>query len=187
MTITLRIGQMVRDAADLARHGVVVGTGSSYGSRVLWCWDETLTWTSERPVVPMVPMADVDCDVSVEMDDTAPGLETSGGYPALGVLAHGKGWRGVRYWSVRTAVYLTMEVEDWADALDDVVVLHGVESDCDLLGLTGQDLPVMIDQEDTMAVPPCLRIARPRGGPSVLPCARALDGKADVSRDGEAP
>jgi len=126
--------------------------------------------------------------MSADMNDTAQGLETSGGYPALGVLAYGSGWRGVRYLSVRTAAYLTMEVEDWADALDDVVVLHGVESDCDLLGLTGQDLPVMIDQEDTMAgVPPCLRMATPRGGPSVLPCARALDGKADVSRDGEAP
>jgi hypothetical protein len=68
------------------------------------------------------------------------------------------------------------------------VVLHGLESDCDPFGLTCQEPSVMIDQEDTMAgVPPCLRMATPPGGPSVSPCARALDGKADVSRDGEVP
>ena len=47
----LKQGQEVRDAADHNRIGIVVGTGSSLGARVLWCWDESLTWTSERPVV----------------------------------------------------------------------------------------------------------------------------------------
>ena len=44
-------GQEVRDAADPNRIGIVVRTGSSLGDRVLWCFDESLTWTSERPVV----------------------------------------------------------------------------------------------------------------------------------------
>ena len=47
----LKQGQEVRDAADPDRVGIVVGTGSSLGARVLWCWDESLTWTSERPVI----------------------------------------------------------------------------------------------------------------------------------------
>ena len=47
----LKQGQEVRDAADPSRIGIVVGTGSSLGARVLWCFDERLTWTSERPVV----------------------------------------------------------------------------------------------------------------------------------------
>ena len=50
--MNLRQGQEVRDAADPNRIGIVVGTGSSLGARVLWCFDERLTWTSERPVVP---------------------------------------------------------------------------------------------------------------------------------------
>jgi len=49
--MNLRQGQEVRDAQDPNRIGIVVGTGSSLGARVLWCWDESLTWTSERPVV----------------------------------------------------------------------------------------------------------------------------------------
>ena len=49
--MNLKQGQEVRDAADPTRIGIVVGTGSSLGARVLWCWDESLTWTSERPVV----------------------------------------------------------------------------------------------------------------------------------------
>ena len=48
--MNLKQGQEVRDAADPDRMGIVVGTGSSLGARVLWCWDESLTWTSERPV-----------------------------------------------------------------------------------------------------------------------------------------
>jgi hypothetical protein len=48
--MNLKQGQEVRDAADPDRIGIVVGTGSSLGARVLWCWDESLTWTSERPV-----------------------------------------------------------------------------------------------------------------------------------------
>jgi len=49
--MNLKQGQEVRDAADPSRIGIVVGTGSSLGARVLWCWDESLTWTSERPVI----------------------------------------------------------------------------------------------------------------------------------------
>jgi hypothetical protein len=49
--MNLKQGQEVRDAADQSRIGIVVGTGSSLGARVLWCWDESLTWTSDRPVV----------------------------------------------------------------------------------------------------------------------------------------
>ena len=49
--MNLKQGQEVRDAQDPNRIGIVVGTGSSLGARVLWCWDESLTWTSERPVV----------------------------------------------------------------------------------------------------------------------------------------
>ena len=57
--MNLKQGQEVRDAADPSRIGIVVGTGSSLGARVLWCWDESLTWTSERPVIaPRLP-ADV--------------------------------------------------------------------------------------------------------------------------------
>ena len=55
----LKQGQEVRDAADPDRIGIVVGTGSSLGARVLWCWDESLTWTSERPVVT-APRTDED-------------------------------------------------------------------------------------------------------------------------------
>jgi hypothetical protein len=48
--MSLKQGQEVRDAADPDRVGIVVGTGSSLGARVLWCWNESLTWTLERPV-----------------------------------------------------------------------------------------------------------------------------------------
>ena len=47
----LRCGTVVRDAADPDRIGVVVGTGSSLGCRVLWVMSEELTWTSEVPVL----------------------------------------------------------------------------------------------------------------------------------------
>ena len=58
--MNLKQGQEVRDAADANLIGIVVGTGSSLGARVLWCWDESLTWTSERPVVlPARAPADV--------------------------------------------------------------------------------------------------------------------------------
>lgn len=58
--MNLKQGQEVRDAADPNRIGIVVGTGSSLGARVLWCFDERLTWTSERPVVlPARTPADV--------------------------------------------------------------------------------------------------------------------------------
>lgn len=58
--MNLKQGQEVRDAADPNRIGIVVGTGSSLGARVLWCWDESLSWTSERPVVlPARTPADV--------------------------------------------------------------------------------------------------------------------------------
>ena len=58
--MNLKQGQEVRDAQDPNRIGIVVGTGSSLGARVLWCFDERLTWTSERPVVlPARTPADV--------------------------------------------------------------------------------------------------------------------------------
>jgi hypothetical protein len=49
--MTFKLGQQVRDAANPDRIGIVVGTGSTLGARVLWCGDESLTWTSERAVV----------------------------------------------------------------------------------------------------------------------------------------
>ena len=66
--MNLKQGQEVRDAADPNRIGIVVGTGSSLGARVLWCFDESLSWTSERPVV-VAPRTAEDARLHPEVND----------------------------------------------------------------------------------------------------------------------
>lgn len=64
----LKQGQEVRDAADPSRIGIVVRT-DEYGrfSQVFWYCDDTLTWTSYRPVI--VPRSASDVLANPEVGD----------------------------------------------------------------------------------------------------------------------